>query len=82
MTRVDTRDALPDTAAAPRRRRRGSAPEIASLVLEEGRTVQAQVYAALREAMMSGRFRPGEAVSLRPVAEALGASLTPVREAL
>lgn len=44
--------------------------------------MQAQVYDALREAMMSGRFRPGEAVSLRPVAEALGAGLTPVREAL
>jgi DNA-binding GntR family transcriptional regulator len=36
----------------------------------------------LRDALMSGLFRPGEKLTLRAVAASLGVSLTPVREAL
>lgn len=52
------------------------------LVLEAGTTAQAQAYAALREALITGRLRPGQEVSLRQAAAALGISVTPVREAL
>lgn len=50
--------------------------------LEDGRTVQSRVYEQLRRALMSGHFEPGEGISLRAAASALGTSLTPVREAL
>lgn len=48
----------------------------------DGRTVQSLVYDQLRRALMSGHFEPGEGISLRAAASALGTSLTPVREAL
>lgn len=48
----------------------------------DGRTVQKRTYRALRRALMSGHFRPGEGISLRAVAAELGTSTTPVREAL
>lgn len=40
------------------------------------------VYAELRGAFMRGEFGPGDAVSLRGLAEMLGTSMTPVREAV
>lgn len=52
------------------------------ITLEEGTTAQAQVYACLRHAMISGYFRPGEEISLRRAAAVLGTSVTPIREAL
>lgn len=45
-------------------------------------TLQDQVYLQLRQALMAGRFRPGQALTLRSVAEALGVSHMPVRGAL
>lgn len=45
-------------------------------------TLQDQVYLQLREALMTGRFRPGQSLTLRSVAEALGVSHMPVRGAL
>ena len=50
--------------------------------LGEGRTLQQKVHAALREAIVTGRFVPGRPVTLRGVAEELGVSPMPVREAL
>lgn len=41
-----------------------------------------QVYDSLRESLATGRFLPGQKVTFRFVAGALGVSLTPVREAL
>ena len=46
------------------------------------RTQQERVYARLREAILSGQFMPGRPVTLRGVAEILGESPMPVREAL
>src|SRR5690606_41229685 len=40
-----------------------------------------QAYEALKQALLSGRFQPGERIVLRDVAGELGISLTPVREA-
>lgn len=45
-------------------------------------TLQEQVYRQLREALMSGRFQPGQKLTIRGLAEALGSSPMPVREAL
>ncbi|MBT1158622.1 GntR family transcriptional regulator [Aminobacter anthyllidis] len=41
-----------------------------------------QVYASLREELMSGRFAPGQRVPLRAIATAMGTSTMPVREAV
>lgn len=45
-------------------------------------TMGGKVYQQLREAIMSGRFAPGQPLSLRGVAEAVGSSTMPVRAAL
>lgn len=41
-----------------------------------------QAYSALRATLMAGRLAPGERILLRDVAEQLGISLTPVRDAV
>jgi len=46
------------------------------------RTQQEAVYSELREAILRGRFEPGNSVTLRGIAEMLGCSLMPVRESL
>jgi DNA-binding GntR family transcriptional regulator len=56
--------------------------ELSPLVPIERETLQAQAYAQLREAVMSGRFRPGRAITVRAAANALGTSVMPVRGAL
>jgi DNA-binding GntR family transcriptional regulator len=45
-------------------------------------TLHEQVYRELRQAIVSGQFVPGRPVTLRGVAEQLGVSPMPVREAL
>src|SRR6476659_3132276 len=45
-------------------------------------SLRSQVYESLREALTAGRFLPGQKLTFRFVADALGVSLTPVREAL
>lgn len=45
-------------------------------------TLSADVYSQLRELLISGRMMPGEKLSLRTIAEALGVSVMPVREAV
>jgi DNA-binding GntR family transcriptional regulator len=45
-------------------------------------TMHERAYQELRMALMSGVFKPGEVVTLRGVAEALGTSLMPAREAV
>src|SRR3954454_6025585 len=45
-------------------------------------TLHERAYLHLKEALMSGLFRPGEAVTLRGVSEALGVGVMPVREAV
>ncbi len=60
------------------------APRIVPPALQavESETLADKVYRQLREALMSGRFAPGQALSLRGVAEAVGSSTMPVRAAL
>jgi DNA-binding GntR family transcriptional regulator len=45
-------------------------------------TLQSHAYKQLREALMSGRFPPGQAITVRAAAHALGTSPMPVRGAL
>ncbi len=42
----------------------------------------ARAYQVLREALMEGRFPPGHRFKIRELAQMLGVSMTPVREAL
>ncbi|MCK1726359.1 GntR family transcriptional regulator [Bradyrhizobium sp. 142] len=44
--------------------------------------LHARAYFQLRKALMAGRFRPGQRLLLKPLAQELGVSVTPVREAL
>lgn len=45
-------------------------------------TVHANVYAAMKQALMRGQYTPGQKITIRGVASALGTSATPVREAI
>lgn len=45
-------------------------------------TLSADVYVQFKELLISGRMMPGEQISLRSMAEALGVSVMPVREAV
>ena len=45
-------------------------------------TLWDRAYASLRAALLAGKFAPGERVVLRQVADDLGTSLTPVRDAV
>lgn len=45
-------------------------------------TLSRDVYAQLRELLISGQMMPGEQISLRNIAAALGVSVMPVREAV
>jgi DNA-binding GntR family transcriptional regulator len=41
-----------------------------------------KVYQQIKEAIMAGRFQPGERLPIRQLAEKMGTGITPVREAL
>lgn len=45
-------------------------------------SLSAQIYQQLRRNFMAGRYAPGQKLKLRDLAEQLGISVTPVREAL
>jgi DNA-binding GntR family transcriptional regulator len=46
------------------------------------KTLRHAVYSQLRERIISGRLLPGQSITLRNIAEQLGVSLSPVREAV
>ena len=56
-----------------------SLPRLKSI---ERSTLWERAYIALKSALLAGRFAPGERVVLRQVADDLGISLTPVRDAV
>lgn len=57
-------------------------PGYATFTTVEHTTLRDHAYARLREALMTGRFEPGEHLTIRGLAEAFGVSPTPIREAL
>jgi len=63
--------------------RESSNAEIAAAISAVGReTLNDRVYRELKKSIMSGAFKPGSELKLRSVAEALGTSLMPVRDAM
>ena len=78
----------PRPATVRTARLRLDAPRTAALRTSESRasgardTVHANVYAAMKQALMRGRYRPGQKITIRGVAAVLGTSATPVREAI
>ena len=55
---------------------------LAQLAPLDSASLHQQAYAQLRQALMSGKFAPGEALTLRGVAAALGTSVMPARDAI
>lgn len=55
---------------------------LAQLERVDTENLHQRVYVQLRQAIMSGKFRPGETLTLRPLAAALGTSIIPARDAL
>lgn len=53
-----------------------------SIQTSQQQTVHTRVYRMLRRSLMSGRFVPGQPISIRYLTEQLAVSATPVREAL
>jgi DNA-binding GntR family transcriptional regulator len=74
------RKALPSPREAQEVERQAEQPT--PIVRFDRGTVQAQVHAQLRRLLMLGRFRPGQALKLHDLANALGTSPQPVREAV
>jgi DNA-binding GntR family transcriptional regulator len=57
-------------------------PQRRLALIERSETLTEQVAAKLRTALTGGLFAPGEKITIRAVAKALGVSPTPAREAL
>lgn len=57
-------------------------PSFAALKRKEGVTLGESVRTMLSERMIGGEFAPGDKLSLRKLADLLGVSMTPVREAV
>jgi DNA-binding GntR family transcriptional regulator len=56
--------------------------ETAALAPIEHRTLNEAAYLCLKKSLLSGRFEPGTVLTLRGLAEDLGTSVMPVREAV
>ena len=59
-----------------------SQPSLAGIRPVESDTLTLRVYRGLRDFLMAGQARPGEKLTLRQLASALGTSPMPVREAV
>jgi DNA-binding GntR family transcriptional regulator len=62
--------------------RKALAPVPARVAAEPGLTTHESVYRSLRDRILCGGFQPGEAVTLRGIADELGVSPMPIREAV
>jgi DNA-binding GntR family transcriptional regulator len=57
-------------------------PNVSKLPAERMRPIRDEVYHRIRQAILRGVYRPGDRLQEEALAEALGTSRTPVREAL
>src|SRR5688572_26657613 len=48
----------------------------------EKENLSSRVYSEIRDALMNGQYEPGERLRIAPLAEQMGVSITPVREAI
>jgi DNA-binding GntR family transcriptional regulator len=55
---------------------------ISSLEPVRSSSLHSKVYAQLRKSLMAGKFRPGDTLTLRGLAAALGTSIVPARDAV
>jgi DNA-binding GntR family transcriptional regulator len=55
---------------------------LADVAEDERQTLGDRVYDHVRQLRISGRLAPGDRLSLRPLADVLGVSMMPVREAV
>jgi DNA-binding GntR family transcriptional regulator len=79
----ESEHAVPSSGEAKQARDMSKSPaRLPKLAPVDRNTIQERVYQKLREALMRGRFVPGDSVTLRALAEAFGTSPMPVREAL
>ena len=74
--------AAPKKDGSKRRRKRLGAPDMTLPEHLKSEPREKQVYQAIRQALMSGALEPGARLSSRSIAESLGVSPMPVREAL
>jgi DNA-binding GntR family transcriptional regulator len=56
--------------------------DLVSAIAVERETLNDRVYRELKNSIMAGSFNPGSELTLRSVADALGTSLMPVRDAM
>jgi DNA-binding GntR family transcriptional regulator len=78
-----SRLSIPARSTARRKKEEAMAPlRLAPARRRTGETVQEFAFRRLRHAIMTGRFPPGLAVTIRGLAELLGVSAMPVREAM
>lgn len=87
VSRIETDQRMPSQSRSkPRQARKPPSRQavIAAFVdgLDPNDTAHNRVYLALKNELLTGRFRPGEIVTLRKLAELLGTSEMPVREAV
>lgn len=59
-----------------------SSGRIGKLERVDTTTLQSRVYQSLRDTLFDGQFRPGEVFTIRALADSMGTSVMPVREAL
>lgn len=71
-----------DPTAGRRGRTRAIPPQLGSLDLSGGESIERQVYRLLRRAMMAGQIAPGSGLTGRSLADSLAISPSPVRDAL
>ncbi len=82
IARVQPPASLDSGPGAPAARRAGEASALRQMGSLAHETLGERVTGELRELLIAGRLAPGEKLSLRRVAEALGVSMMPVREAV
>jgi len=71
-----------DLAPGRRGRIRATAPDLGSLDQTSDESIERQVYRLLRRAMMAGLILPGTGLTGRSLADSLGTSPSPIRDAL
>ena len=79
----DSLSPLGTATPARQRKTRALAPVAEPMPIEpvEQGSLSARTYLALKDALIAGNFRPGQRLLMQDLAEQLGTSVTPVREA-
>jgi DNA-binding GntR family transcriptional regulator len=82
VSRSQAAVAMKRSSTAKRVRKGATSPAISSIIGTSEATANARAYAKLRQAVLSGEFRPGDVVTLRALTETLSLGDMAAREAL